>query len=57
MVIKKNIDQGVLKEIIQSLENMNYGELIITIHDSDVVQVERREKKRFKARKLLNKQS
>ncbi len=44
---KGNIDQGILAEIIRSIQKINYGEVVITIHDSKIVQVERREKKRF----------
>ena len=57
MDIKENIDQEILKEIIKSIQQINYGEVVITVHDSDIVQVEKREKKRFKTRKPLHKQS
>jgi len=32
---------------MQSIEQINYGEIVITIHDSRIVQVEKKEKKRF----------
>ena len=57
MGIKENIDQEILEEIIKSIQQINYGEVVITVHDSDIVQVEKREKKRFKTRKPLHKQS
>ncbi|MFC1645841.1 YezD family protein [Candidatus Omnitrophota bacterium] len=57
MNTKENIDQEILEEIIKSIQQINYGEVVITVHDSDVVQIEKREKKRFKTRKLLSKQS
>jgi len=41
------INQAILDEIIKSIQQINYGEVVITIHDSKIVQVERREKKRF----------
>jgi hypothetical protein len=45
---KTKIDQSILDEIIKSIQRINYGEVVITIHDSKVVQVEKREeKKRF----------
>jgi len=47
----------ILKEIVDFIQEISYGEVVITIHDSDIVQVEKREKKRFKVRKLLHKQS
>ncbi len=56
MGIKENIDQEILEEIIKSIQQINYGEVVITVHDSDIVQVEKREKKRFKTRKPLHKQ-
>lgn len=42
-----NIGPDILDEITKSLQQMKYGELIITLYDSNVVQIERREKKRF----------
>ena len=53
---KNDIADKVLKEIIKAIQQINYGEVVVTIHDSDIVQVEKREKKRFNARKLLHKQ-
>lgn len=41
------IDKKVLDEILNSIRQINYGEVVITIHDSEIVQVEKREKKRF----------
>jgi len=41
------INQAILDEIIKSIQQINYGEMVITIHDSKIVQIERREKKRF----------
>ena len=41
------IDQKVLDEILNFIRQINYGEVVITIHDSEIVQVEKREKKRF----------
>lgn len=37
-----------IEEIIEAVESVNYGEIVIVIHDSRVVQIEKREKKRFK---------
>ena len=41
------IDKRVLDEILKFIRQINYGEVVITIHDSKIVQVEKREKKRF----------
>ena len=57
MGIKENISQEVLEEIIKSIRQITYGEVVVTIHDSNVVQVEQREKKRFDVRKSRPKQS
>jgi len=46
------MDKSILKEIVGFMQQVNYGEVVVTIHDSEIVQVEKREKKRFKARKL-----
>lgn len=47
MDTEKKIDQKVLEKIVKAVNQINYGEVVITIHDSKIVQVERREKKRF----------
>ena len=44
---KKNINTEILEEIIQSIDQINYGEVVITIHSSKIVQIEKKEKKRF----------
>ena len=41
------IDKNILDEILIFIRQINYGEVVITIHDSKIVQVEKREKKRF----------
>ncbi|MDD5618578.1 MAG: YezD family protein [Candidatus Omnitrophica bacterium] len=41
-------NQHIVKEIIEAIDNVKYGEIIIAIHDSKIVQIEKREKKRFK---------
>ena len=40
--------QHILKEITDAIESIDYGEVVIAIHDSMIVQIEKREKKRFK---------
>ena len=37
----------ILKEIDNAVSKIKYGEIVITIHDSKIVQIEKREKKRF----------
>jgi len=43
----REIDKKVLDEIFNFIRHINYGEVMITIHDSKIVQIEKREKKRF----------
>ncbi|MFH2137672.1 MAG: YezD family protein [Candidatus Omnitrophota bacterium] len=43
----QKISQDVIDEIVLSLKKIKYGEVVITVHDSKVVQIEKREKKRF----------
>ena len=48
---KANIpDTKILDEIIAAIHDINYGEIVITIHNSKIVQIEKREKKRFAQR-------
>ena len=39
--------QEVLNELAESIKQIDYGEVVITIHQSKIVQIEKREKKRF----------
>lgn len=43
----KSCDPHVCSEIFDAIESISYGEVVITIHDKKVVQIEKREKKRF----------
>ncbi|MFH1507501.1 MAG: YezD family protein [Candidatus Omnitrophota bacterium] len=47
MVQKKEIEQRVIEEVINSIQQINYGEVVLTIHNSKVVQIEKKEKKRL----------
>ena len=44
---KRDINRKVLNEVVKAIKHINYGEVVITIHDSKIVQIEKREKKRF----------
>jgi len=46
----KILRDNIKKEIVRGIKNISYGEIIITIHDSRIVQIEKREKKRFNLR-------
>ena len=43
----KKTDQKIIDEIINSIKQEKYGEVIVKIHHSKIVQIERIEKKRF----------
>lgn len=43
----REINKDILDELLRSLQRIKYGEVVITIHNSQVVQIERREKRRF----------
>lgn len=43
----RNTDNKILDELLTSIQKINYGEVVITIHNSKIVQIERKEKKRF----------
>lgn len=45
------------EDILKFIKGVDYGEVVFTIHDSQIMQVEKREKKRFKSRKRLQEQS
>jgi len=41
------IGQEVIDEIVKAVQGIAYGEVTIVLHDSRIVQIERKEKKRF----------
>jgi len=41
------IEPNIIDEITRSIQKIKFGEIVITIHNAKVVQIERREKKRF----------
>jgi hypothetical protein len=47
----KKVDQDVIEKIISFLENIEYGTVQITVHDSQVTQIEKGEKYRFALKK------
>jgi len=49
-------DPLIAEEILQSLKNIQFGSVEIIIHDYKIVQIERKEKRRFE-KKELSKQS
>lgn len=51
MTSKNKVDQEVIEKIISLLEQIEYGTIQITIHDSQVTQIEKGEKYRFPLKK------
>lgn len=43
----KQIDEEKIKYILSSLNKLEYGCVVITVHDSDITQIDITEKKRF----------
>lgn len=46
-VVGLSADQSVERAILRALEGIRFGSIEIIIHDSKVVQIERKEKMRF----------
>ena len=44
---KKQIDLKIIDEIIEVIGKMKYGEVVITVYNSKVVQIEEKKKRRF----------
>jgi len=43
----KKINPEIVNEILDAVSRLKYGEVVITVYDSRVVQIEKKEKKRF----------
>lgn len=54
MSSKNKIDQEVIDKIVSFLENIEYGTVQITVHDSQVTQIEKGEKYRFSLKKIIS---
>jgi len=39
-----NIEKDILDKILKSIQQINYGEVVIVIHNSKIVQIEKGEK-------------
>ena len=40
------IDQKILAKIVNAIQSLEYGEVLITVHSSKVVEIEKKERKR-----------
>ncbi|MBP9853961.1 MAG: DUF2292 domain-containing protein [Candidatus Omnitrophica bacterium] len=45
---QKKIDQPIIDEIIEAIQKIKYGEVVVTVYNSKIVQIEEKKKKRFK---------
>ncbi|MFA5094118.1 MAG: YezD family protein [Candidatus Omnitrophota bacterium] len=50
-------EQKKLEEAVSFIKQLDFGEVVITVHDSEIVQIEKSEKKRFNTQKRLRGQS
>lgn len=44
---KFQIDQKVLEDIVNALQSLDYGEVLITVHNAKIVEIEKKERKRI----------
>ncbi len=51
MSLNTRINHQVLEKIIYALEGLEFGTVQITVHDSQVTQIEKNEKHRFQLQK------
>lgn len=57
MSLKGRIDQQVIEKIVNLLEALEYGTIQITVHDSQITQIDRLEKYRFPLQRKANSQT
>jgi hypothetical protein len=50
-------EQEKIEVVLKFIKQLSFGEVVVTVHDSEIVQVEKREKRRFAAQKRLLAQS
>ncbi|MGL4820999.1 MAG: YezD family protein [Bacilli bacterium] len=55
MVPKEKYDPEVIERILQVLESIDYGTVQITVHESQITQIEKWEKFRFPLKKQTGK--
>ncbi|MGR7975538.1 YezD family protein [Bacillus velezensis] len=57
MTSKENVDPHVIEKIISALETLDFGTVQITVHNSQVTQIDKVEKYRFSLKSKEVKQS
>lgn len=51
--MKKRIDEEKIKYILSNLNQLEFGSVVITVHDSDITQIDITQKKRFNLSKKI----
>ena len=51
MANKGKIEQNIMDDIHHAISQISYGEVVITIHQNRVVQIEKKEKQRYGEKK------
>ena len=46
--LMENVDKTLVSEVLSAIKGIDYGQVLITIHDSRIVQIERTEKIRIR---------
>jgi len=46
--LTENADKALVSQVLSAIKGIDYGQVLITIHDSRVVQIERTEKIRIR---------
>lgn len=54
MTLKKQLDQQVMEKIASLLEGLEFGTVQITVHDSQITQIDRLEKHRLPLQSKTN---
>ncbi|MEH7378878.1 YezD family protein [Bacillus sp. JJ1533] len=50
------LDESKVKHILSTLEKLDFGSIVITVHDGEITQIDATEKKRFSLQKSTSTQ-
>ncbi|MFS0820269.1 YezD family protein [Bacillus sp. 1P02SD] len=50
------LDESKVKHILSTLENLEFGSVVITVHNGEITQIDATEKKRFSIQKSTSSQ-
>ncbi|MEH7235614.1 YezD family protein [Bacillus sp. JJ1562] len=51
------LDESKVKHILSTLENLEFGSIVITVHNGEITQIDATEKKRFSLQKPISTQN